>query len=109
MTRRLLSALLIALITSGGGGLPLLDGLAYHSRDRGGEILGSHYEASSGCHADGCSVRSTALQTRFAPPGQSDIEILVGPGSHNPGRAGSNLPTRLPSGQPHSRAPPRLG
>src|SRR5258706_6880767 len=52
---RLLAFLLIVMITGGGGGLPVLDALIYHSRGSAPEDWRAHYEANSGCHADGCA------------------------------------------------------
>jgi len=108
MSRRVLSAFLIALVMSGGGGLPVLDGLVFHSRDLAGQNLGSHYEAGDGCHADGCAVRSTAMHARFAPPGHVPTDILVESGRSVPVPVSSVAPSSYFPRQPHSRAPPSL-
>lgn len=109
MLRSLFSASLILLFISGGGGLPLLDGLIFHSRARGTEVLRPHLEGTSGCHADGCTVRSTAQQARFAPVLNPVAKIVSAPETSAFVR---NLPTPLAEplrGQALSRAPPRLG
>jgi hypothetical protein len=106
---RLFSATLILLISSGGGGLPVLDGLFFHSRDRGPEVVRPHYEANGGCHSDGCAIRSTAHLSRLGPAvhpvGQisAAAEVVAAP------RMLPLLQSQPLSGQPLSRAPPRFG
>ncbi|HTL04998.1 MAG TPA: hypothetical protein VL241_04580 [Gemmatimonadales bacterium] len=106
---RLVSALSIALIGMGGGSLPVLDGLLFHSRGLAAEASVAHFEASSGCHADGCAIKSTAQHVRLAPalgtPGQVLPVGFVTP----PARSAAVALSRAPSGQPLSRAPPSLG
>jgi hypothetical protein len=106
MLRGLCSAFLILCFTGGGGGLPLLDGVIFHSRDQGTEILRPHFEASSACHADGCTVRSIAQQARYAPVWIPVARIL-------PLSEIADLTRYFPAflaeplqGQPLSRAPP---
>jgi len=107
MLRGLCSAFLILCFTGGGGGLPVLDGVIFHGRDQGTEILRSHFEATSGCHADGCTVRSVAQQARYAPVWIPVARIL-------PLFQFAELTRYAPPalaeplrGQPLSRAPPR--
>ena len=71
MVKRLLgrsiSLFLVALVAAGGGRLPTVDALAFHEADANTEEFRSHFEASSECHDDGCSVRSNAHESRFSP------------------------------------------
>ena len=71
MVRRLLgratSLLLLAIVAVGGGRLPTVDALAFHEAVANPEAFRSHFEASSACHDDGCSVRSNAHESRFSP------------------------------------------
>ena len=102
---RLASAVLIVSVSSGGGGLPVLDGLIFHTRGQAADALRPHYEATGGCHADGCAIRSTAHQTRFtaglrpvgpvsaAPEVRSAAWLSTAPRSHSP----------FPHPQPDSR------
>ncbi len=62
---RLLATALVLSIGAGGGGLPMVDALIFHSSGQGPELFRPHYEATSGCHADGCAIRSSAQQSRF--------------------------------------------
>ena len=66
LVRRLLSAVLLALVAAGGGRLSTVDALVFHEQSAETEFR-SHFEASSGCHQDGCSVRSTAHESRPGP------------------------------------------
>jgi len=63
--RGLLSALLLAMVAAGGGRLPMVDALVFHEGVANPELFRSHFEASSGCHDDGCSVRSVAQESRL--------------------------------------------
>jgi hypothetical protein len=65
--RRLAAAGLLLLMGAGGGGLPVLDATLFHSLTGRSEPFRAHFEATSGCHADGCALRSTAQESRFAP------------------------------------------
>lgn len=106
---RLVSAALIVMISSGGGGLPVLDGLIFHTRGRAAEALRPHYEATGGCHADGCAIRSTAHLARCTPslgtaglvisPPEMWISVWLSP----------TPLSNSPFGQPLSRAPPLFG
>jgi hypothetical protein len=106
---RLCSALLGLLVLGGGDGLPVVDSLIFHRREAASEVPQSHFEADSGCHADACTVRSTAQHARFAPTVEPEVRFL--PLSF-PGSAVPSLPllaAGLLARQPHSRAPPRFG
>ena len=106
---RLLALPLIALILSGGGGFPVLDGVIFHSQDRGPDSLRPHYEATSGCHADVCAVRSTAHLARLIPTVPAALELLFTPEHAGPGLRAPVLLASPLTGQPHSRAPPLFG
>jgi len=103
---RLLSACLILLLSSGGGTLPVLDGLLFHSRDRGGETQRPHYEAASSCHADKCTLYSSAQQARFAPAVGAAARIVLDLERSFPIRPAPPAASQLHFGQPLSRAPP---
>ena|SRR5262245_37012741 len=107
--RRLLAIALILTISAGGSGLPVLDALIYHSRGATVPDLQAHYEANGGCHADGCTIKSTAQHARFAPGIGAPSEFAP---SIDEAPAPLALPVALsnaPFGQPLSRAPPFLG
>jgi len=104
--RRLLAIALIFMISAGGGGLPVLDGLIYHSRGATPQDWQTHYEASSGCHADGCAIRSTAQQARFTAVIESRGLVVLAPESWMPERVHPAPFSNSPFGQPLSRAPP---
>ena len=106
---RLFSATLILLISGGGGGLPVLDGLIFHSLDRAPQALRPHYEVTGGCHSDGCAIRSTAHLSRLAPAVAPVGRISVAPEYLVASRI-LPVPHSQPlSGQPLSRAPPLFG
>src|SRR5690242_2812504 len=84
--RRLLAITLIFMISAGGSGLPVLDALIYHSRDSTPQDWQTHYEANSGCHADGCAIRSTAQQARFTVVLEPAGLVVLKPGSWVPER-----------------------
>lgn len=65
--RRVMSLLLLALVAGGGGTLPTVDALLFHETLADSATLGSHFEAGSDCHDDGCSVRSVAHESRLTP------------------------------------------
>jgi hypothetical protein len=109
LLRRVFSVVLIVLASGGGGGLPVLDGLLFHSRDHGADAQRPHYEATSGCHADRCAIRSTAHESRFLaslPLVDKDASV---PGASAPPRPSRFLRGNPPAGQPLSRAPPSFG
>jgi hypothetical protein len=106
LVRRLLSAVLLALVAAGGGRLSTVDALVFHEGSAEADGFRSHFEASSGCHQDGCSMRSTAHESR---PGPS----LAAPAIHAalPETVGAAPPVpdvlpRLASSSHLSRAPP---
>lgn len=109
LIRRFLSAALMLLVSGGGGGLPALDAALFHGFGPGPESQQPHYEATSGCHTDRCSVRSLAYDLRFTPelpatPAPQAVpafvrEPRVSPPAPRPAAAFTNL----------SRAPPFLG
>ena len=77
LTRRLFSVALIGLFSAGGGRLPVIDGLLFHSRSQATRGTRPHYEPSTGCHADGCALRSTPSVVHSTPAvGQSGLVIL---------------------------------
>src|SRR6185436_4961533 len=67
LVRRVVSLFLLAIVAVGGGRLPTIDALVFHDSVEGSGSLGSHFEAGSGCHEDGCSVRSVAHESRLPP------------------------------------------
>ncbi len=67
LVRRVVSLLLLAVVAVGGGRLPTVDALVFHEAVANPETFGSHFEASSACHDDGCSVRSVTHESRFTP------------------------------------------
>jgi hypothetical protein len=105
---RLISTLSILLIGMGGGSLPVLDGLLFH--DRGApETFRDHFEAGSGCHADGCAIKSTAQLVRFAAGIGTPARLAPSYDLTAPPPSLPALLSRALSGQPLSRAPPQLG
>lgn len=66
LLRRLTSAGLLALMLGGGGGLPIVDAVAFHPFDGEQRTQHAHFEAGSGCHADQCAVRSTSAHSRYS-------------------------------------------
>lgn len=103
---RLVSLLLLAIVAAGGGRLPMVDALVFHETVANPEIFRSHFEASSGCHDDGCSVRSVAHETRLnsslAAPGLK----ASAPEADVPHSAPPAPPRASPSTSHLSRAPP---
>ncbi len=102
---RLFSATLMLMMAGGGGSLPILDGLLFH-RDRAADVSQAHYETTGSCHSDGCTIRSTAHQARFAPS-----VAVPGPQLREAESRITPRITQVPfpfsqSGQPLSRAPP---
>ena len=57
---RLLASAMLCVVAVGGGGMPVLDALVFHGPSRLVESFRPHYETSSSCHGDGCSIRSDA-------------------------------------------------
>ncbi len=107
--RRLLAISLIFTIGAGGSGMPVLDALIFHSRGVSAEAWRAHYEANSGCHADGCAIKSTAQHARFAPGIDTPSEFAPSVGEASAPFAPPASLSNAPFGQPLSRAPPFLG
>lgn len=63
---RSFSVLLLVIVAVGGGRLPTVDALVFHEGVDNPSALQSHFEASSACHDDGCSVRSVAHESRLS-------------------------------------------
>ena len=106
LVRWIVPLVLLALVAGGGGRLQTVDALLFHEVVGEEDLSRSHFEASSECHDDGCSVRSVAYDTRVAPlsfvpslgfllpaPFAAPAEVVAPP-------AGLHLSTL------HSRAPP---
>ncbi len=112
MVRRPLSRLLCAgfilLMSGGGGDLPALDGLLFHGREPVPLTVPAHFEASGGCHADQCPIRSTAQQSRLTSAVASGPCEGVAPESIPPLPAQPELRADASLSQPFSRAPPIL-
>ena len=105
LVRRLVASATLFLVAVGGGGMPVLDGLVFHGPSRLAESLRSHYEASSACHGDVCSIRSDA-QPRTPgdlPPQGLAVVALEQP---EPVPCGESIPSSAISLQYLSRAPP---
>ena len=92
---RLISAFLLALVAAGGGRLSTVDALVFHEGSAEADGFASHFEASSDCHEDGCSMRSTAHESR---PGPS----LATPGIH------ASLPESVACAAPAPDVPPHF-
>jgi hypothetical protein len=113
MARGLLSRLssvgLILLMAGGGGSLPVLDGLLFHRGERVAAALRPHFEATGSCHADGCTIRSTAQQARLVPPAEPVGRMIAVPESPSTERIPLVLVSKVLAGQQLSRAPPFFG
>ena len=106
---RILATFLIVTISGGGSGLPVFDALIYHSGAQSTDDWRSHFESSSGCHADGCAIKSTAQHARYAPGIGAPRELAPNVGPASVPLTLPALLSRAPLGQPLSRAPPFLG
>ncbi|HEV8612563.1 MAG TPA: hypothetical protein VGQ73_03570 [Gemmatimonadales bacterium] len=109
LVSRLVCTTLIVMLSGGGSGLPVLDGLIYHTRGRTAVDSRSHYEATGSCHSDVCSIRSTASQARFTPALVPAGSIVSAPEIWLFDRVAPAPFSNSPFGQPLSRAPPRFG
>ena len=96
LVRRLFSALFLALVAAGGGRLSTVDALVVHEASAETDGFRTHYEADSGCHEDGCSMRATAHESR---PGPS----LAAPAIPLPMRSAPARRRGLPRTAPASR------
>ena len=104
--RRLACGILLALVAAGGGRLSTVDALVFHEQSAETDGFRAHFEASSGCHQDSCSVRSTAHESRPGP-------WVAAPAMHDllPETVGvlppvSEVPSLFASSSHLSRAPP---
>ena len=105
--RRVISVLLLAVVAVGGGRLPTIDALVFHEAIANPETFRSHFEASSACHEDGCSVRSVAHESRLFPTLGTPAVMADAPENESLAPA---LPAPPPTPTPSShlsRAPPR--
>ena len=104
--RRLVSVLLLALVAAGGGRLPMVDALVFHETVANPEVFRSHFEASSACHNDGCSVRSVAHETRLNSSLATPSFTASAPEADVSSFAPSDPPAAAPLTSHLSRAPP---
>ena len=105
LVRRMVSAALLLVVGAGGGGLPMLDTLVFHDPDRLAEAFRAHYEASSSCHSDGCSIRSEA-QPRILGDLPPQAPAVVAVEQLEPAPVGETVPSSTISVHYLSRAPP---
>jgi len=103
---RLACAILAALMGAGGGELPALDGLLFHTRDREPAPVVSHLEPAGGCHSDQCAIRSVAQQSRFAAVAAGHSLAGADPGAGTDVLPEEALHSASTASQPFSRAPP---
>jgi len=103
---RLVSALLLALVAAGGGRLSTVDALVFHEGSPQTDGFRSHFEASSGCHEDACSIRSTAHESRLTPLVATPSLCVALPESPAPAFAPRGAATAFFSPSHLSRAPP---
>ncbi|HJR34076.1 MAG TPA: hypothetical protein VJ817_03960 [Gemmatimonadales bacterium] len=106
LVRRLISALLLALIAAGGGRLSTVDALAFHEVPAETDGFRSHFEASSGCHQDGCSMRSTAHESRPGPWFAAAAIHAVLPETAGAALSAPDAPSPFAPASHLSRAPP---
>jgi hypothetical protein len=104
--RRLFSALLLALVAAGGGRLSTVDALVFHEGSVEADGFRSHFEASSGCHEDGCSMRSTAHESRPGPSLAAPAIHAASPESVGCAAPIPDVPPLFTSSSHLSRAPP---
>ena len=106
LVRRLFSALLLALVAAGGGRLSTVDALVFHEASAETDGFRSHYEADSGCHEDGCSMRSTAHESRPGPSLAAPAIHTLPPETVAASPAAPDIPPLFASSSHLSRAPP---
>ena len=104
--RRAFSALLLALVAAGGGRLSTVDALVFHEGSGETDGFRPHFEASSGCHEDGCSMRSTAHESRVPPLLATPSLSVALPESPAPAFAPRGAAPAFFSPSHPSRAPP---
>lgn len=103
---RSISVLLLAIVAVGGGRLPTVDALVFHEGVANPTAFQSHFEASSACHDDGCSVRTTAHETRLSSSfGTAPLKSLAPDDDVLP-RFAPALPPAPAETSQLSRAPP---
>ncbi|HEU5217829.1 MAG TPA: hypothetical protein VFU23_04175 [Gemmatimonadales bacterium] len=107
LVRRLLAATMLLVVALGGGGMPALDALVFHGPSRVAESFQSHYEASSGCHNDGCSIRSDAAPRILADPAP-DAPPVIALRWSDPAHTGASVPGSAITLRYLSRAPPSV-
>jgi hypothetical protein len=106
LLKRLISALLLAIVAGGGGRLATVDAFVFHEAVGNRDPFHSHFEASSECHEDGCSVRSVAPEPRLAVSvAVSSLVLALPESAPAPIRVADLSPARRPFGC-FSRAPP---
>ena len=106
MLRRLVCGILLALVAAGGGRLSTVDALVFHEGSADPDGFRAHFEASSGCHEDGCSMRSTAHESRLTPLLATPSLSVALPESPAPSFAPRGAATAFFSPSHFSRAPP---
>ncbi|HSE51736.1 MAG TPA: hypothetical protein VLB00_06085 [Gemmatimonadales bacterium] len=106
LVRRLLSAVLLALVAAGGGRLSTVDALVFHEGPADPDGFRAHFEASSGCHEDACSMRSTAHESRLTPLVATPSLFVALPESPAPAFAPRGAAAAFFSPSHLSRAPP---
>ena len=104
--RRLVCGILLALVAAGGGRLSTVDALVFHEGSPDPDGFRAHFEASSGCHEDGCSMRSTAHESRLTPLLATPSLSVALPESPAPAFAPRGEPSAFFSPSHLSRAPP---
>ncbi len=106
LARRVVSLLLLAVVAVGGGRLPTVDALVFHEAVANPETFRSHFEASSACHEDGCSVRSVPHESRLTSSLATPAVKAAAPEDDVP-PPGIPAPPPTPTSTSHlSRAPP---
>ena len=106
LVRRLLSGLFLAVVAAGGGRLSTVDALVFHEGSAETDGFRSHFEASSGCHEDGCSMRSTAHESRPGPSLAMPAILALPPDAVGAAPPVPDLLPRFASSSHLSRAPP---
>ena len=104
LVRRFLSLAMLLVVGGGGGGMPVLDSVAFHG-GRLSESFRTHYEASSSCHADGCSIRSD-VAPRVLGDHAPQAPAVVATELVEPVPVGATVPSSRITLHYLSRAPP---
>lgn len=106
LVRRLFSALFLALVAAGGGRLSTVDALVFHEASAETDGFRTHYEADSGCHEDGCSMRATAHESRPGPSLAAPAIHTLPPETVGAAPSVPEVPPLFASSSHLSRAPP---